>query len=218
MLYQPIRSWSANVTWNTLFWCFLAPTMRNQPMNWRLCFCYKMGKKHVWPSIAFSVLSDLRLKVEKFLQNLLLETLPYFKRFMPSTLCQYFSTFLLQRNPPQMFTFLMEFHVMIEVSILISVINQMSGNVAYIFYHEIIKKVSGEHLAAARGTLRFCRTPVEKHCSMQQSIICFFRFRRSLTTVESLCRVMSYREMQVIEQWGLCERKIKPVNSLLGLP
>jgi len=76
----------------------------------------------------------------------------------------------------------------------------MSGNVAYIFYHEIIKKVSVEHLAAARGTLRFCRTPVEKHCSMQQSIICFFRFRRSLTTVESLCRVMSCREMQVIEQ------------------
>jgi len=56
---------------------------------------------------------------------------------------------------------------MIEVSILLSVVNQMGRNVAFIICHEIIKKFPAGPLtlAAIRGTLGFRGAPVEKHCS-----------------------------------------------------
>ena len=59
---------------------------------------------------------------------------------------------------------------MIEVSILLSVINQMGRNVASIFCHEIIKKFPAEPLVAARGAL------VEKHCTAQccELVECLF--------------------------------------------
>jgi len=64
---------------------------------------------------------------------------------------QCFSTFLLQRNLPQMFALIMEPYAMIQVSILHSVINE--------FRPRQFWAVSTEPLAATRGT------PVEKHCS-----------------------------------------------------
>jgi len=54
-------------------------------------------------------------------------------------------------------------HAIIEVSVLLSVLNQMGRNVASIFCHEIIKNLPAKPLAATRGTLRFRATPVEKH-------------------------------------------------------
>ena len=56
---------------------------------------------------------------------------------------QCFSTFLLQRNFPQMFALLMEPYAMIQVSI-----QQMGGNVASMFYFY----ASAEPLAATRDT------------------------------------------------------------------
>jgi len=84
--------------------------------------------------------------------------------------CQYFtfrlgknqfkSVFLnlsLQRNLPQMFA--LETFAMIQVSVLLLLITQMSRNMASLFYFY----VSAEPLAATPRTLRFNGTPVEKH-------------------------------------------------------
>ena len=58
-----------------------------------------------------------------------------------------------------MFALLMEPYAMIQVSIPLSVMNQMGRNFASMLYF----CVSAEPLEATRGTLRFRGTPVEKH-------------------------------------------------------
>jgi len=61
-------------------------------------------------------------------------------------------------------------HAMIEVSILLSVINQTGRNVASIFCLEIIKKFPAEPLAATRGA------PVEKHCPTDSASLLVYIF------------------------------------------
>jgi len=54
----------------------------------------------------------------------------------------------------------MELYAMIQVFIPLSAINHMGRNVASMFYFY----VSAKPLAATCRTMRFCGTPVEKHC------------------------------------------------------
>jgi len=81
------------------------------------------------------------------------------------------STFLLQRNLPQMFV--LEPYAMIQVSILLSVTNLWNSGIVTTaqncgceFRPRQFLSVSVEPLAATHGTLRFRGNPIDKHWFM----------------------------------------------------